>query len=289
MDYNTHMHIPIPKKTFELRPISQLMAIVRNDFRKLDDEGLIDEGTVVKTIMACNERLGIPLRDIKQVCIKVDDFKAKLPLNFERLYYIGAITATNTMIHGLRNPFNNNFDKDILYEAELDRGSIGNTDSYSVTIKREENVTVHNCNSFIGLDVSPQSYNQCHVSCPNMRKKGKYSVTIEGEYIITPFRCGEIYMMYLSTMEDEEGNIVFPFHPLITPYYEWSIKEKVLMDAIFNSDGNYGDMMKLAQQERVKAWLDAYNITTERGFGEYVDYQRKRELKWYNEYFKYFQ
>lgn len=282
-------HIEVPKRTFELRPIAELLAIVRNDFRKLDDEGMIDEGRVIKTIMACNDRLGIPIREIKQVCLQVNDFKAKLPLNFEKLYFVGGVSTSNTMVMQGRNPFDNTFDRDVIYEAELDRGSFGNTDSYSVTILRNTQTTVHNVNTLVGLDVSPQSFSFCHPSCPNMRKKGKYTVTIEGDHINTPFRSGEIYIMYLGTMEDEEGNVLFPFHPLITPYYEWSIKEKVLVDCIFNSDGNYGDMYKLAQAERVKSWLDAFNITTEKGYGEYVDLQRKKELSWYNQYFKFFQ
>lgn len=289
METKEKINIPIPKKTFELRPISELMAIVRNDFRQLDDEGMIDEGRMIKTVMACNDKLGIPIREVKQLCLQVEDFKAKLPLNFEKLYYITALKATNTMIHSMRNPFDNKFDRDVIYEAELDRGSLGNADSYGVTIKRVENTTIHNCCTFIGLDVHPSSLSLCHISCPNVRKKGKYTVTITNEEIITPFRSGEVYIMYLGTMCDEEGNLLFPFHPLITPYYEWSIKEKVLMDAIFNSDGNYGDRLKLAQAERLKAWVEAYNITLDKGYGEYVDLQRKKELQWYNQYFKYLQ
>lgn len=282
-------HVPIPKKTFELRPIADLMAIVRKDLRQLDDEGMIDEGRVIKTIMACNDRLGIPIREIKQKCIPVEEFRADLPLNFEKLFYVGAVKATNTMVMQGRNPFDNNFDRDVMYEADIDRGSFGNADTYAVTIKRNTQTTVHNINTLVGLDVHPQSQGYCHAYCPNTRMRGKYTITIEDDHIVTPFRSGELYIMYLGTMEDEEGNLLFPFHPLITPYYEWAIKEKVLMDAVFNSDGNYGEKLKLAQAERVKAWLDAFNITTERGYGEYVDAQRKKELGWYNQYFKYFQ
>lgn len=283
------VHIPVPKKLLELRPVDELMAIVRGDFKKLDAEGLINEGTCLKTIMACNDRLGINIRDIKQVCISVDEYKAKLPLNFEKLFFVTALTATNGITLSTRNPFSNNFDRDVIYEADVDRGSLGNADSYAVTIKRTENITTHSCMNFIHLDVSPSSYSFCHSSCPNISKKGKYTVTIENDYINTPFRSGEIYIMYLATMEDEDGHLLFPFHPLITPYYEWSIVEKVTRDAIFNSDGNYGDMFKLAQQERVKAWLDAYDVTATREYGEYVDMQKRKELSWYNQYFKYFQ
>lgn len=77
----------VNNKTFELRPVSELFSIVKNDLKKLDDEGLIDTGTLIKTVMHCNDRLGIQIREVKQVCIPVVEFKAKLPLNFEKLYF----------------------------------------------------------------------------------------------------------------------------------------------------------------------------------------------------------
>ncbi len=46
------VHIPVPKKLLELRPMDELMAIVKSDFRKLDAEGLIDDGICIKTVMA---------------------------------------------------------------------------------------------------------------------------------------------------------------------------------------------------------------------------------------------
>lgn len=275
-------------KIFDLRPVSELMAIVKNDFKKLDDEGLVDDGALIKTIMYCNDKLGIPMREIKQICIPVVDYKAKLPLNFEKLYFACALLATNTIIHNQQNPFANNFDRDIIYEAGLDRGTLGNIESYSVTVKRESTTTIHNYGNWVSLSVDP-SNTYCHNSCPNIRKSGKYQISINGDEIDTPFRSGEIYLMYLGTMEDEEGNLLFPFHPLITPYYEWSLKERILMNVIFNSDGDYANLLKLAQSERVKAWLDAFNITMDKGYGEYVDSQKKKELSYYNQYFKFFQ
>lgn len=280
--------VPGTSKIFEYRPINELMSIVRNDLPQLSEEGMIDDGTVVKTIMYCNERLGIPLRQIKQICKPVEEFKATLPLNFEKLYFATALIATNTVVANMRNPFDNNFDRDVIYEANIDRGSFGNADSYGVTINRIDNVTVHNSSTFISLDVHPRFHQHCHLSSPNIKRKGKYTITIDNGEIGTPFRKGEIYMMYLATMEDQDGNILFPFHPLITPYYEWMIKEKVLMDTVFNSDKSYADLLKLAQMERAKAWLDAFDFTTSKAYGEYVDMQRKRELQYWNQYFKYF-
>lgn len=279
----------INNKTFEHRPINELMAIVKQDFKKFDDEGLIDEGNLIKVIMYCNERLGIGIKEIKQACIPVQNYKAKLPLNFDKLYYTCALSATSTTVIPGINPFNNNFDSDAIYEADVSRDKFGCTDYYGVTIKRESSITFHSRGEWIGLDISSNSISYCHPSCPNTKNKGKYTIHIEDGHIVTPFRTGEIYILYIATMCDEEGNLLFPFHPMITPYYEWSIKEKILLDAVFNSDVSDANMLALAQREKTKAWLDAYDMTTSKGFGEYVAMQKKKELGWYNEYFKFFQ
>jgi hypothetical protein len=277
-------------KIFDHRPMQELMSIVKSDFSKFDAEGLIDDTNVVKTIMYCNDRLGLLIREVREAAIPVENYKAKLPLDFEKLYYVTALRCSNSAVVSYRNPFDNNFDADVVYDAHLYRESLGCVDNYQVVIKREQNVELHNYGTWVQLEVAPSSHKFCHIDCPNKRKPGKYQVEIKGDDIITPFKSGMLYVMYIGLMKDADGNITFPFHPLITPFYEWSVKEKILKDAIFNSDSpNLGELLKLATSERVKAWLDAFNFTTEKPYGDYVKMQRKRELEWYNKYFKHFQ
>jgi ribosomal protein L36 len=281
-------------KLFDLLPINKLTAIVRNDLRKLDDAGLIDEGTLIKTVQFCNDKLGIPIREIRQKIVPVHEFQANLPLDFEKLYYVCALQATNTSIqHSFKNPFDNSFDRDIIYEADVSREDFGGTPHYNVTINKTTDVEIKTFNNWIELQVSPSSLPFCHTSCPNVRRKGKYMVTIEDDgKVSTPFRSGELYFMYLGSMKDEEGNILFPFHPLITPWYEWCIKEKVLEDALFNSDLGFQEtqaLYELAGKKRSLAWLDAFNITMESGFNEFIAREKKKELSYYNKYFKLFQ
>ena len=38
-----------------------------------------------------------------------------------------------------------------------------------------------------------------------------------------------------------------------------------------------------------RAWIDAFNFTTEKDYGDLISMQRKKELGWYNQYFKYLQ
>lgn len=280
----------INNKNFENRPIEELIAIVKNDFKKFNVEGLIDDGTLIKTVLYCNDKLGINIREIREVAIPVNEYRAELPLDFEKLFYTCALKATNTRTAELINPFDNNFDSDVIYDANLDRESLGNVENYKVVIKRESNVSVHQYGTWIQLDVDKSSDKYCHIDCPNKSKKGRYTIQIKDDHIETPFKSGMLYIMYLGMMKDEDGNITFPFHPMITPFYEWTIKEKIISDAIFNSDApNLGELWKLADQKRKLAWIEAFNFTTEKGYGEVVALQKKRELSWYNQYFKYFQ
>lgn len=279
----------VNNKTFSHRPISELMAIVKSDFRKFDAEGLIDEANFIKTVMYCNDKMGIPLREIREVAIPIEDYKGELPLDFEKLFFICALESTNVSLN-TRDPFDNNFDQDVIYNAKLNRDQLGCVDCYQVVIERKGKEISYDRNIWIPLQVSPSSAKYCHSECPNIKKPGRYTVEIKDDHIETPFRSGKVYLMYLGMMKDEEGNITFPFHPMITPYYEWMIKEKILSDAIFNSDlPNLGELFKLAQQERKLAWLDAYNFTMEQSYGQFVASQRKKELGWYNKYFKHLQ
>lgn len=280
----------INDKVFDHRPIDQLLAIVKNDFRRFNAEGMIDLGNLIKVVQYCNEKIGIPIKELREMAIPVSEYKAKLPLDFEKLYHVVALQCANTIMTHNRNPFDNTFDEEVIYEAHLDRASLGNVENYKVVIKKEETQIYYDYGKWTHLGIAKSSQNFCHTNSPNLRHRGKYDVEIKDESIVCPFRTGMLYVLYIGMMKDVDGNITFPFHPMITPYYEWSLKEKILSDMIFNSDlPNLVNLYKLAQQEKTKAWLDAFNFTTEKGFGEMVEYQKRKEQKWYNEYFRYFE
>ena len=279
------------EKSFENRPMSELVDMIKNDWRKFNEEGLIDEGTLIKTVMYCNEKLGIPVKDIKEVAINIENFEGELPLDFDKVYYMAALHCTNINIDNVRNAFDNNVDQDTIYKAHLDRESLGCVDNYKVTIERKGAPITYTSGGWTQLYLMGNSHKYCHTDCPNKRKPGKYEVEIVDGKLKTPFRTGIIYMIYIGLMQDDEGNILYPFHPLITPYYEWSMKEKIISDAIFNSDSpGLGELYKICQLERSKSWLDAFNFTIDdQSYGNYKKKQRERELGWYSKWFRYFQ
>src|ERR1041385_4469665 len=98
--------------------------------------------------------MGIPVREVAEAAIPIDDFKGILPKDFEKLFYTCALRCSGSMTVNQLTPFNNNFDQDVIYDAKLDRQSLGCAQNYHVTIKREGNTTVHNFGTWVELDVS---------------------------------------------------------------------------------------------------------------------------------------
>lgn len=266
--------------------LKELLASVKEDFRLYDDMGLIDESRIIKTVMWCNEKLGIPLHQIKETFIDVRDYKAILPSNFWKVRYVCALSTSSFNISTYRDPFNNTVTEEMKCEAKLDSYVEGcTTKCPPIIFKRINNIEVKRYTTWTNLSLSRSSDKFVHKNCMN-KGGGKYTIDVEEEEITTPFREGELYMMYLSTMEDEEGNILVPFHPLITSWYEWCIKEKILQDLIFNSDANVAPLLKVAQGEKAKFWLDAWNFTMEPEYRELQRMQIQKEQNFYDNYFK---
>lgn len=274
---------------FEYKPIEEFIAMVKGQLKTLDSQGLVEDLDIISSVMYCNDKLGVSIQKIQECIIPIEEFRGIKPRNFQKIYYLAALTTSNTMVANMRNPFDNNFDRRIIYDVKVDRGSFGCADCYNVTINRGTDTIIQTYHTWYDLGVSSENKNLLHMSSPNGRRTGKYTVKFEGDDIITPFRRGELYMMYISNMSDNEGNLLFPFHPLVTPWYLWYTIEQIVTKAAFNSDLNNGDLPSLATRNKSLAWLDAYNFTQSEPYNTFLDKKRKRELGWYNKYFKLFQ
>lgn len=272
-------------KNLKYITLDELMASVKEDFHSYDDMGLIDKARIIKTVMWCNEKLGIPIHRTVETFIKVRDFKAELPLNFWKVNYVCALETGSFNISGYRDPFNNTVTEQMKCEAEMCTYVEGCTTKCSpLIIKREKDIVVHRYSHWTELSLSKSSSQYIDKFCFN-KPRGKYTIDIEEEEIILPFREGELYMMYTAIMEDEDGNILVPFHPLITNWYEWCVKEKILQDVIFNSDGDAINQLKLAIQQKDLFYLDAWKFQMEPEYRQAQKWQAQKEANFYGKYF----
>lgn len=271
--------------------LSKLIASVSNDLPSLDAQGFIDPSRLIKTVMLCNEKLGIPIYKIKECFIPVENFKADLPSDFWKVVFTCAVKTESFGIRNYRDPFNNTvtlgMKAQAACEAELQVITEGacTTNCPTRIIKRCGTDLEQTYTQWIPLSLSKRSNIYTHDLCMN-KDKCKYTIDIDEESIYIPFRDGEIYMMYFTAMQDENEEPIVPFHPLITNWYEWCIREKILQDMLFNSDGDVAQKLQYASREKAKYWLDAMNFVMEPFYKELSEIQRRKEQKFYNTYYK---
>ena len=96
------------------------------------------------------------------------------------------------------------------------------------------------------------------------------SVGSNGEYVnVHEYdRCGKIYICYLGSMEDDDGNLLVLDHPKINEYYEWAIKERIFQNMYLNGEPNIERRLQLVQAELKNARAQALSIVTMPDFYE---------------------
>lgn len=275
--------------TLKYITLDQLLSSVKSDLKNINEQGLIDDNTVIKTVMWCNEKLGIPIHKLKQCSIKIENHRGDIPKSFWKLVYTCALSKKKQIYYDYKDPFNNTIDLTKVEECELKPYVEGcQTKCPPKIIKNPGKDIEQIIHEWTELDVANHSAVCCSIS-PHWKKRGRETVKfdIDEELVSTSFKDGEIFVMYQTNMEDEDGNILVPFHPLLTNWYEWSVKEKILQDIMFNSDADVVNLLKYATQQRGLFWLDALNFAMEPEAGELQKSYQKRENEYYNKYYKY--
>lgn len=267
--------------------LSELIYSVKDDLPSLKDATFIDESRLIKVILRCNEKLGIPIRSTKETVLKVRDFKTNLPVDFDKVIYVAALSTTGFGLSQYRDPFDNFVDQTDPNSIQIvPFNSNCQTDCISTIRRKTTQGFWHNYTNWTELSLSPSSYVHTTSNCVNNRVRGQYVINVTNEEIETPFKEADLYIMYYSALKDEKGNILVPFHPLITEWYEWCVKEKILLDMAMNSDADVGNKLKLAQSEKTKAFLDAWGITLEPTYKELYKHEKQKEMEMYNKYFR---
>lgn len=277
----------INNKVFNYITLDELLSAVRVELKRFYELGLIDESFLIKEVLRCNEKLGLVFTEMKQKILEVEEFKADLPIDFYKVYYMAALKSSNFSYKNLVNPWDNTIDQTRTYEADIRKGVIGCEPNTLVIYKKMPTELEESYYNWEELEVSKYRTHRCFTNSPILNAKGNFVVDFSDSEVITPFRTGELYMMYLAAMMNEDGEILVPFHPMITPWYEAVLTEKILYIALMNSDeANIADKYKIAQQKSTETWLDAWNFTTDRTYHQMMQEQRNRETHWFNQYYR---
>ncbi len=72
--------------------------------------------------------------------------------------------------------------------------------------------------------------------CPNLSCRTPNEIWIENGFIFSNLQCGELYINYEGSLEDEEGNLLIPEHEKLTLFYEYKLKDRILENLYNNGE-----------------------------------------------------
>lgn len=266
-------------------PFTEFITLVKQELKAYDSQGYVNDGDLIQKVMWCNERLGIPIHEVKQTIVTIENNIGVLPKDFYKVYYLSALTMTQTGVTNWTNPWDNSKDRTVTYDADYQRGVFAGDQQTRVVYKKSGQDIIQTYYNWNELELTSTKY--AHKAY--MRHPSKHKVEIEDGEMRTGFRTGEVYMMYVANMTNDEGEIMVPFHPLITPWYVWNCVEYVITNMIFDTDEDLNKLKMqkdLAVDEKNKAWINCWSFSNNKEFLQWQNEQRKKELDWYNKWFR---
>lgn len=289
--------------------MTQLMASVEDDLHKWSDAGLVDQLKYIKVIRACNEKLGLRLYDSKQTFLYVTEGpeihhgRADLPLDFYKAEMVVALHKrfVNSML-----PIGPGFQQVMSppSPAQVEMGQIVNftgccldsADNCSWLVKTpltQLQVQITDIIPLHIIDGSHEHFTEYAVNRGLRHRHGHHhhhfaSINVQEGYIETDFHEGIICMQYLADMKNETGEVMIPFHSLVNDYYEWSVKEAILRNIMYNTEADVATLVKDARQQKNLAFQDAVNFAMGKEAGEWNKYEKERSHKFFHKYYRIF-
>jgi hypothetical protein len=113
--------------------------------------------------------------------------------------------------------------------------------------------------------------NQVQCDCPNVNVQAIDIAEIKGEFLLTNFKTGHVYLSYQGAMEDNDGNLLVLDHPYCNEYYEYAIKQRILENMVWNGE-NVSQQLQLVETRLRGARNNAL------GFVNTPDFQEMRKV-----------
>ena len=269
---------------------SQLMNSVEQDLEKYLNENLIDRQRYIKTVRRVNADLGLKVNIEKEVIIPIKNNRGVLPNNF--LYAQLIMVCSKTKLVNLIDSAENL--KTMLEIDPIDvidckmvcpPGSLATASGcyYVATTVKNNTKVEYKLDKSIRL--TERSLNFCTNECNTHPNGAEYELDLTDGEVIVNFAEGEIYLNYLSDMTDENNNILIVDHPLLTDYYEYSVKKKIFEDIFMNSDDpSVKEKIQLTAQLLSKARKESISFVNTVEYGEIIELYAVNRKKFYQRF-----
>lgn len=277
--------------------LSELMSSVKSDLSLYDDAGFIDEDRVIKVIAECNEKLGQRIYKSRECKLTIDNYKAPIPEDLFKIENLLGTQILNVSNLSLGTSAIQARQLEFLSEKPCDTtkmityGKMGCTtscnDCYWVEDRRPTQKDMKLVfERFVPLQLSQSLYNRCTEYSPCSYQAKEYKVDVEDESFKFSFKSGEVYLCYLGNLLTDDGEIQIPFHPLLNPYYEYAVMEKVLEDMYLNSEADVLQKLQYISMKKREAYARAWDFANTREVNEWNKIQKKLQTEYYNKWYR---
>jgi len=260
---------------------SIILTQVAEDLSSYDDAGQIDPTKFYKILRRCNATLGLKLNPEKQAMVTVKNFKARLPedftvLNFAFLCQVKKINVT--LPSGFHIELQNSFN------WKLKDGSC------CLFEKQFETVIIQKCEEkfqeFSKFDiVRVTSNSSCTDQCPNFFSRSTSTITVKDGWIITNFRDGDLYLDYVGSMEDEDGDLLVLDDPNVEAYYEASVINQFFKLLYRNKEQDVQQLYLDSVRDLERTKISAIKYVNMPEYTEVRDLFQAQRIRLWNKYF----
>lgn len=231
--------------------LDQLMASVETDLNRFADNGMINRGSVIKVIRKVNEYLGLKINRERQIVLEIKNYKADLPSDLQAIQVALLLGVQSIQFHKPGEVYGNhttewNRGEELPVEIGYRRGACNNCgEEYWITQRFEDRIVQYDRVVPLRINFHSRAWGSSGI----LNFRAKQEIEIEDGYIICPIKEGHLYLNYLADMADEDGNLLILDHPLLTEYYEYSVKKHLLENWMLNTDADVAQKLMYVKAE----------------------------------------
>lgn len=287
--------------TLKYRTYDSLLSDVLLDLMGMDQMNKIEPAWLIKVAMRCNYELGLRIQMTKERILEVEKGKVKLPddfgdsgvINFASI--CGDHTVSTVLPQGTHTESLNPITHVVPQYTAMGQPTLcgpSSTQKVCMQWNKDQPIIIQKINTetrtytqMFQLQFTNAKYINC--DCPNLQYQCRDQAYVKDGYIWTNFDCANLYLNYEGTLEDADGNLLVPNHPLLNEYYEYALKQRIFENLALDGD-DLGKQLQLVEIRLRAARNNAMSLVNTPNFSEMQKLWVTNRLAMYSKYYDMF-
>ena len=297
--------------TLKYRTFDQLMADARVDLKTFDLDNKIQPAELIKVATRVNYDLGLRIQQPKDYIIEIEKGKGKLPDDFNVMNYAYICgepesqsyvppqgTHTESLNPVTANPLTGMVPQYTAFGQPTNCGP-SSTQKVCMQWNKDQPIVIQKINTvefnsaanyryfrkFYQVKFTNSKFINCE--CPNLNIMSRDQAYIKDGFVWTNLECGNMYINYEGAMEDSDGNLLVPDHPLLNEYYEYAIKQRILENLLMAGE-SVNAQIQIVEQRFRAARNNALSMVNTPNFSEMQKLWVANRLAQYSKYYDMF-